>query len=32
MAGVVMPPANGRCLETVGKIALGLEAKTLEFP
>ena len=31
MAGVVMPPANDRCLETVGKIALGLEAKTLEF-
>ncbi|MBI3024572.1 MAG: acyl-CoA/acyl-ACP dehydrogenase [Candidatus Tectomicrobia bacterium] len=31
MAGVVMPPANDRCLETVGKIALGLEAKTLEL-
>lgn len=31
MAGLVMPPANDRCLETVGKIALGLEAKTLEF-
>jgi len=31
LAGVVMPPANDRCLETVGKIALGLEAKTLEF-
>ena len=31
IAGVVMPPANDRCLETVGKIALGFEAKTLEF-
>ena len=31
MAGLVMPPANDRCLETVGKIALGLPAKTLEF-
>ena len=31
LAGVVMPPANDRCMETVGKIALGLEAKTLEF-
>ena len=31
MAGLVMPPANERCLETVGKIALGLPAKTLEF-
>ncbi len=31
MAGLVMPPANDRCLETVGKIALGLDAKTLEF-
>ncbi len=31
MAGVVMPPANDRCLETVGKIALGQEGKTLEF-
>ncbi len=31
MAGLVMPPANDRCLETVGKIALGLEAKTLDF-
>ena len=30
-AGLVMPPANDRCLETVGKIALGLPAKTLEF-
>ena len=31
MAGLVMPPANDRCLETVGKIALGMEAKTLDF-
>ena len=31
MAGLVMPPANERCLETVGKIALGVPAKTLEF-
>ncbi len=31
MAGLVMPPANERCLETVGKIALGLPAKTIEF-
>ncbi|MCZ6605600.1 MAG: acyl-CoA/acyl-ACP dehydrogenase [Alphaproteobacteria bacterium] len=30
-AGPVMPPANDRCIETVGRIALGLEAKTLEF-
>ena len=30
-AGLVMPPANDRCIETVGKIALGLPAKTLEF-
>ena len=31
MAGLVMPPANERCLETVGKLALGLPAKTVEF-
>ena len=31
LAGVVMPPANDRCLETVGKIALGMEARTLDF-
>jgi len=31
MAGLVMPPANERCLETVGKLALGLPAKTIEF-
>lgn len=31
LPGLVMPPANDRCLETVGKIALELEAKTLEF-
>ncbi|MFP6890419.1 MAG: acyl-CoA dehydrogenase family protein [Nitrospinota bacterium] len=31
MAGLVMPPANDRCLETVGKIALGIDAKTLDF-
>jgi len=31
IAGIVMPPSNDRCLETVGRIALGLEAKTLDF-
>jgi alkylation response protein AidB-like acyl-CoA dehydrogenase len=31
LAGPVMPPANDRCLETVGKILLGLEATTLEL-
>ena len=31
LTGVVMPPANDRCLETVGKIALGMEARTLDF-
>ncbi|MEE9255537.1 MAG: acyl-CoA dehydrogenase family protein [bacterium] len=31
MAGLVMPPANDRCLETAGKAALGLEARTLDF-
>ena len=31
IAGIVMPPSNDRCLETVGQIALGLEAKTLDF-
>jgi len=31
MAGPVMPPSNDRCLETIGKLALGLEAATLEF-
>ncbi len=31
LPGLVMPPANDRCIETVGRIALGLEAKTLEF-
>jgi len=30
-AGPVMPPANDRCIETVGRIALDLEGKTLEF-
>ena len=30
-AGVVMPPANDRCIETVGRIALGVEAKTVAF-
>jgi alkylation response protein AidB-like acyl-CoA dehydrogenase len=30
-AGLVMPPANDRCIETVGRIALQLEGKTLEF-
>ena len=29
--GLVMPPANDRIVETLGKLALGLEAKTLEF-
>jgi alkylation response protein AidB-like acyl-CoA dehydrogenase len=31
LAGPVMPPANERCLETVGKILCGLEAVTLEL-
>jgi alkylation response protein AidB-like acyl-CoA dehydrogenase len=31
LAGPVMPPANDRCLETVGKIVCGLEATTLEL-
>ena len=31
LAGPVMPPANDRCLETVGKILCGLEASTLEL-
>jgi alkylation response protein AidB-like acyl-CoA dehydrogenase len=31
LAGPVMPPANDRCLETVGKILSGLEAVTLEL-
>tara|TARA_R110002167_G_scaffold134130_2_gene319545 strand:- start:812 stop:2002 length:1191 start_codon:yes stop_codon:yes gene_type:complete len=30
-AGLVMPPANDRCIETVGGIALGIEAKTVAF-
>jgi alkylation response protein AidB-like acyl-CoA dehydrogenase len=30
-AGLVMPPANDRCIETVGRIALGVEAKTVAF-
>ena len=31
MAGPVMPPSSDRCLETVGKMLCGLEAKTLDF-
>jgi butyryl-CoA dehydrogenase len=31
LAGPVMPPANDRCLETVGKILCGLQATTLEL-
>jgi len=31
MAGPVMPPSSDRCLETVGKVLCGLEAKTLDF-
>jgi alkylation response protein AidB-like acyl-CoA dehydrogenase len=31
LAGPVMPPANDRSLETVGKILCGLEATTLEL-
>jgi alkylation response protein AidB-like acyl-CoA dehydrogenase len=31
LAGPVMPPANDRCLETIGKLLCGLEAATLEF-
>ncbi len=31
LAGPVMPPANDRCLETIGKIVCGLDAATLEI-
>ena len=31
LAGPVMPPANDRCLETIGKLVCGLEAATLEI-
>ena len=31
LAGPVMPPANERCLETIGKLVCGLEAATLQF-
>ena len=31
LAGPVMPPANDRCLETIGRIVSGLRAATLEF-
>ena len=31
LAGPVMPPANDRCLETIGKALCGLRAATLEF-
>lgn len=31
LSGPVMPPSNDRCLETIGKLCLGLEAATLEF-
>ena len=31
LAGPVMPPANDRCLETIGRIVFGLDAATLEF-
>jgi alkylation response protein AidB-like acyl-CoA dehydrogenase len=31
LAGPVMPPANDRCLETIGKLLCGLPAMTLEF-
>ena len=31
LAGPVMPPANDRCLETIGKLLCGLRAATLEF-
>ncbi|MBI4246277.1 MAG: acyl-CoA/acyl-ACP dehydrogenase [Candidatus Rokubacteria bacterium] len=31
LAGPVMPPANDRCWETVGKLICGLRAATLEF-
>jgi alkylation response protein AidB-like acyl-CoA dehydrogenase len=31
LSGPVMPPANDRCLETVGKILCGLEAFTIEI-
>jgi alkylation response protein AidB-like acyl-CoA dehydrogenase len=31
LAGPVMPPANDRCLETVGKLLCGIQATTLEL-
>ncbi len=31
LAGPVMPPANDRCLETIGKLLCGLRAQTIEF-
>jgi alkylation response protein AidB-like acyl-CoA dehydrogenase len=31
LCGPVMSPANERCMETVGKILCGLEARTLEY-
>ncbi len=31
LAGPVMPPANDRCLETIGRLLFGLDAKTLDF-
>ena len=31
LTGAVMPPANDRCLETIGKIMCGLWAAILEF-
>lgn len=31
LAGPVMPPANDRCLETVGKLYCGLDAVTIEL-
>ena len=31
LAGPVMPPANDRCLETIGRLLCGLRAATLDF-
>jgi alkylation response protein AidB-like acyl-CoA dehydrogenase len=30
-AAPLMPPSSERCLETVGRLALGLEAVTIRF-
>ena len=31
LVGLVMPPANDRCLQTIGRLICGLDAATLEI-